>query len=302
MSSPDLSVVIPTYRSAGFIGACLESVHSGSLDVEVIAVDNASPDDTVGTIRRVRPDAAVVEMGRNAGFAAAVNEGVRHARGRNVLLLNPDTVVRPNALDAMAALLDTDTAVGVVAPRLLNIDGTDQATARAFPTPAAAIFGRRSVLTRLFPGNRWSRRFLIGLDHDSDERFPVDWVSGAALMSPRALFAELGGFDEGFFMHFEDTDWCHRVKDAKRSVMCEPAAEIVHLEGGCRQGWPAEQVRHFHYGAYRYWRKHHLTGPRVVLRPLVAAALAARAIAVLSTNQLKNSRRRASMPAAAVRG
>lgn len=291
MRSPDLSVVVVTYRAARFVDACLRSVRADDIGIELVVVDNASPDDTVDVVRRSRPDARVISMHANLGFARAVNAGVAQATGRHVLLLNPDTVVPAGALSTLAKAIDADRSIGVVAPRLLNSDGTDQGTARRFPTPAAAVFGRRSPLTRLFPDNRWSSRFLIGLQRGEDRApFDVDWVSGACLLSPMAVFRELGGMDEGFFMHFEDTDWCQRVKDAGLRVVCVPEAEVVHHEGGCRQGWPASQVYHFHRGAYRYFSKHQLQGPRAALRPVAAGLLAARAAAVI-TNQKVQGRR-----------
>lgn len=286
VAAPDLSVVVVTYRSAGFVDTCLRTIRAEGLTLEVIVVDNDSPDDTVRVVATAHPDATIIEMGGNTGFATAVNAGVARASGRHVLLLNPDAEVHPGALDAMVRCADGDPAIGVVAPRLLNADGTDQGTARAFPTPAAALFGRRSPLTRLFPRNRWSSRFLVGLQRSDDEPFDVDWVSGACLLSPRGLFEELGGLDEGFFMHFEDADWCRRVGDVGRRVRVLPAATVLHHEGGCRQGWPPSQVRAFHRGAYRYWSKHHVRGAVNPLRLVAASLLAARALAVMSKNQL----------------
>lgn len=293
MTAPDLSVVVVTYRAADFVGACLHSVRADDIDIELVVVDNASPDDTVDVVRRSRPDARIIPMRSNLGFARAVNAGVAEASGRHVLLLNPDTVVPAGALATLTRAIDADGSIGVVAPRLLNSDGTDQGTARRFPTPAAALFGRRSPLTRLFPGNRWSSRFLVGLQRGADRApFDVDWVSGACLLSPTALFRQLGGMDEGFFMHFEDTDWCQRVKQAGLRVVCVPEAEVVHHEGGCRQGWPASQVCHFHRGAYRYFSKHQLRGARAALRPLAAGLLAARAAAVITNNGIQGRRLR----------
>jgi N-acetylglucosaminyl-diphospho-decaprenol L-rhamnosyltransferase len=293
----DLTVVVVTYRSADFIVDCLATVTAARHTIEIVVADNDSPDDTVAVVRAARPDVTVVETGGNLGFATAVNVGVAAGSGRHVLLLNPDTEVRPGALDALVDALDTDAALGIVAPRLLNTDGTDQGTARMLPTPAAAVFGRRSPLTRAFPGNRWSRRYLIGLDRDGSGAFDVEWVSGACLMSPRALFESLDGLDEGFFMHFEDADYCRRVLDAGRRVRCIPSAEVVHAEGGCRQGWPADQVRHFHHGAYRYWSKNHAPGRRNPLRVVAATSLAARAAGIIARDAIRERRSHRASPA-----
>lgn len=287
---PDLSVLVCTYECESFIASCLDAVVKNTVDhrVELIVADNDSDDGTVAAVRQAHPEAIVIEMGSNAGFAAANNAALAQASGRYVILLNPDTVVAPRALDIMIGALDERPDVGIVAPQLLNTDGSDQGTARSFPTPSAALFGRRSPLTKLFPHNRWSTRFLLGRDHVGGEPFAVDWVSGACLMARRTDALALDGLDEGFFMHFEDTDFCHRMKDSGKGVLCVPEARVVHHEGGSRRGWPADQVRHFHYGAYRYWTKHHAPQRWNPLRLLVGLLLATRAAVVIAGNRVRH--------------
>jgi len=289
-AAPDLSVLLVTYNSRAFVDECIAAVREGvgAHEVEIVAVDNASADGTAAHLRDRWPDVTVLDMGWNAGFSRANNLAFAHSRGRHVVLLNGDAVVEPGALDTLVEFLDATPAAGVVSPRLLNPDGTDQGTARAFPTPAAAIWGRRSPLTRMFPDNRYARRYLSGRDHLGDDPFEVDWVSGACLMVPRRVIERVGPLDPGFFMHWEDADWCRRIKDAGYSVWCVPAARVVHEEGGSRRGWPTVQVRHFHQGAYRYYRKHHLQGPRTVLRPAAATLLAGRAGAIIVRDRLRD--------------
>jgi GT2 family glycosyltransferase len=286
--------VIVTWNCRSYLGPCLESVWRSTQEhtFEVIVADNASSDGVTDYLRRAWPDVRVIETGGNLGFAVANNRAFATARGRHIVLLNPDTVVRAGALDRLVAHLDEHPGAGVVAPRLLNPDGTDQGTARRFPSPAVAVLGRRSPLTRLFPDNRWSRRYLVGRNHANDRPFEVDWVSGACLMVPRTVIDQVGGLDEGFFMHWEDADWCFRVKQAGRSVWCVPDAEVTHHEGGSRQGWPAAQVLHFHRGAYRFYAKHFAGGPRRPLRPLVRAALMTRAGLVIVSGRSGRSGRR----------
>ena len=123
-------------------------------------------------------------------------------------------------------------------PGCCTATGAISSTARTFPTPAAGLFGRRSPLTRLMPNNRWSARYLSGRQRTGEEPFAVDWVSGAAMLVPRRVIEEVGALDEGFFLFWEDADWCHRIKDAGYAVWCVPAARVVHHEGGSRGfGW-----------------------------------------------------------------
>jgi GT2 family glycosyltransferase len=284
LTEVDCSVLVVTYNSRPFVADCIASVRATVRDHahEVVVVDNASHDGTAEMLRDAFPGLPVVDMGRNAGFSAANNRAFSSSSGRHVVLLNGDATVLPGALDTLIAFLDAHPRAGVVAPRLENPDGSDQGTARSFPTPAAALFGRRSPLTRLFPRNRFSRRYLSGRVDEHTEPFEVDWVSGACLMIRRDVFELVGGLDDGFFMYWEDADLCRRVKDAGFGVWCVPDARVVHAEGGSRRGWPARQVRYFHRSAYRYYAKHHLAGARTVLRPVAAAALAARAALVIA--------------------
>lgn len=287
---PDLTVTIVTYDCRDDVLRCLDTLAGGAgrHRVEVVVVDNDSHDGVVDAVRRAHPEVTVVGRRTNAGFGRSHNLAAAHAAGRYLLVLNPDTVVEPGALDAMVDFADAQSAdgrpVGVVAPMLLNPDGTDQRTARSFPTASAGIFGRRSPLTRWFPGNPWSRRFLRADQVDRSRPWTVDWVSGAAMLIPRDLFESIGGFDPDFFMHFEDAELCARVGATGRDVWCVPQARIVHHEGGSRRGWPVSQVWYFHRGAYLFDRKARHPGATDPRRWLTAALLGVRLIATVGLN------------------
>lgn len=286
----DVSVVIVSYNCREHVLACvssvLDSVHGHRL--EIVVVDNDSHDGTAEALVERFDQVRVIPMGCNAGFAVANNAGIAATSGRNVLVLNPDTLVEPVAIDVLVDWLDQNPDAGVVAPRLAFPDGSDQLTARAFPTPAAAVFGRRSPLTRVFPRNRWSTRFLAGRDHDGDEPFRIDWVSGACMLVRRDVIDRVGGFDPEFFLYWEDADWCRRIADAGFTVWCVPKARVSHDEGTTRgHAWPAPVVRHFHRGAYLYWRKHHAPQPWNPMRWLAAAALGLRSQLIILRNSTK---------------
>jgi GT2 family glycosyltransferase len=205
-----ISVIIVSYHCRDEVMACVESLLASrpTRRVEITVIDNGSTDGTLEFLRQRAPEVQVVPMGTNAGFSKANNVGMSRALGRHILILNPDTIVEPGALDTLADWLDSHDTAGVAAPQLRNADGSDQRTARSFPTPAAALFGRRSPLTRWFPGNRWSSRFLSGRATSGTAPFRIDWVSGAAMMVPASVIAQVGGFDEDFFLFWEDAEWC----------------------------------------------------------------------------------------------
>jgi GT2 family glycosyltransferase len=287
-------VTIVTYQCRDLVLQCLDSLAEGARrsTIEAIIVDNGSTDGVVEAVRERYPDTSVLAIGRNDGFGRSHNLAVSRANGRYVLVLNPDTVVQPGAIDTMVEFADererAGDPVGLVAPQLLNPDGTDQRTARAFPTASAGLFGRRSPLTRWFPHNRWSRRFLVSDRVKGDEPWTVDWVSGAAMLIPRNEFEDLGGFDRDFFMHFEDAELCHRIGAAGRAVWCVPRSRIVHDEGGSRGGWTPSQLWYFHRGAYLFARKANYPGPLDPRRWGIGALLGVRLIAAMTLNLVQS--------------
>lgn len=292
---PDVTVTIVTYNCRDDVLSCLDTLPGGAArhHVDVVVVDNDSHDGVADAIRSRHPEVQVVERRSNAGFGRSHNLAATRAEGRYLLILNPDTLVEPGALDELVDFADAKAAegdpVGVVAPLLVYPDGSDQQTARSFPTASAGIFGRRSPLTRWFPNNRWSRRFLRADQVDRSQPWTVDWVSGAALMIPRDLFEELGGFDADFFMHFEDAEICARVGAAGRDVWSVPRARIVHAEGGTRGGWPASQVWYFHRGAYLFARKARYPGLMDPRRWGIALLLGVRLIATIALNVVQRT-------------
>jgi N-acetylglucosaminyl-diphospho-decaprenol L-rhamnosyltransferase len=301
---PSVSVLIVTYQSAGFIRQCLQSLARCQLagGIEVIVVDNGSEDGTVQLIRSEFPAVRLVVAGENLGFAGANNRAMAAAQGVRLLILNPDTIVPKMALERLVGTLDADPGIGVVAPRLINPDGTDQQTARSFPTPAAAVFGRRSPITRLWPDNPWSMRYLGRQNEGTETPFVVDWVSGACFLIRRDVALASGGFDERFFLYWEDADWCRRINRVGLRVVCDPGVTVQHDEGARRHP-SGRQVRAFHHSAYLYFAKHELRGPRFVLRPVARAVLGGRAVLTLAlrwrpTSPLRTPRRPAEpMPA-----
>jgi GT2 family glycosyltransferase len=205
--------------------------------------------------------------------------------------LDPDTAVRPAALDRMVRFMDTRPDIAVLGSPLIDAAGRDQGVAgRGFPTALAVLFGRTTLLTRLFPHNRFSARFSSKRDPHRLEPYAVDWVSGACMMVRRDAIERVGMLDPGFFFMWEDADWCFRMNQAGWKVYCFHDAEVVHHEGGSRnRGWHALWLATvgFHTGVYRYYRKH--INPRAFAPAhlLVMGGLVARALLVLATRSVR---------------
>jgi len=291
---PDLSIITVNFNTGEFLLGCLRAVceNTRAVRFEYFVVDNASRRD--GTLDRVRlefPNIRVLENDRNLGFAAGCNVAVERASGRYILLLNPDTAVRPYALDRMVQFLDTHPEIGVLGSPLVHADGRDQGVAgRGFPAPLIFLFGRTTLLTRLFPGNRWSARFAAPRDPDRHEPYAVDWVSGACMMVRREAVEQVGKLDPGYFFMWEDADWCYRMQQAGWKVYCYHEANVVHCEGGSRtRDWSALWLSTvgFHAGAYRYYRRH--INPRRYdpIHLLVMGGLAARGLLVLTSRAIR---------------
>ena len=286
----DVDVVVVGYHSRDLVTACLDSLAGDArlCSMTRTVVDNGSGDGTVEAVAGRSDGAVALDLGNNTGFAVANNVGISRGSGRYVLVLNPDTVATPGAVRTLVDFADAHPGAGVVAPQLLNSDGSPQLTARAFPTVAAGLFGRRSVLSRWLPHNRWTRAYLLERERaaDDDQPYPVDWVSGAAMLVPRRVIEQVGGLDEEFFLFWEDADWCRRISDAGYTIWCVPAATIVHHEGGTRHGWSTRTIRSFHASAYRYWTKHHTPHPWNPMRWAAAILLTVRAAVLIAGNYI----------------
>jgi len=272
-----LSIVIVAHESRPHLSGCLRAVY-GQADappLEVVVVDNASTDGGGALVRREFPQAAVVPAPRNLGFAGGVNLGVRHTKGGCVLLLNPDAVLQPGALRRLAAFLEATPDAGLVAPRLVNPDGSLQLSCRSFPGRWTALAHRYSLLTHLAPRNRGARRYLL-TDWDHASVRAVDWVSGACVMARRAVLELVGGLDEGFFLFAEDVDLCKRVWAAGWKVYYVPGAVAVHHVGISTRRDSGRLILARHRSMLRYHHKHFRA--RSPLGLLTDAAIVGRAL------------------------
>ncbi len=229
----DLTVVIVNWNAGAFLPAALSSLFAaqGSLSMEVLLVDNASSDDSVAWVREHYPQVQIIANASNRGFAAANNQGIRRARGRVVLLLNPDTEVPPDALQRMVAFLDEHPRVGVVGPQLCGARGKIQGGAAGHDPTPRTIFNYAFFLYRLFP-HRFRGLWLAQSLYERGDPITVDWVSGASMFVRAAAIARAGFMDERYFMYSEDVEWCRRIRQQGYEVVCYPAVAIVHHIGG----------------------------------------------------------------------
>ncbi|MGB2695040.1 MAG: glycosyltransferase family 2 protein [Dehalococcoidia bacterium] len=253
----DVSIVIVSYNGRDFLRRCLSSVHhhTRGIEFEVIVVDNASADGTPEMVAEEFPQVTLIRRGSNAGFAVAVNQGAAIAKGSTVFVLNPDAELLDDALSRMLGYLNQHSDIGVLAPKLLDGDGSLQLSCRAFPNYAVALFNRYSLLTRILPKNRLSARYLMtAFDHSAIA--DVDWISAACWLIPRRTIELVGLLDEGYFWSIEDVDYCQRVHRSGLRVVYFPEVAVRHHIGVSSATLPNRAIIARHRGMWRYYRSY----------------------------------------------
>jgi GT2 family glycosyltransferase len=251
-----LSIIIICWNDLKVIADCLESLFRDNCgeECEVIVSDNGSADGSIEFIRRNYPRVCVIENGANLGFSKGNNVGVRIAQGEYVLILNPDTIVHPGALQKWIEFAGQHPEAGAFGCRVLNPDGSYQSAPRPFPT----LWREWIAALYLRPLARLSEAFVsdsyTGWNGDTERQ--IDWQSGCCVMFRGSLLKQLGGFDEHFFYHFEEVDLCRRVWNAGYPIVYTPAVTITHLGGQSVGRFPIRFAIERERGRYRYFHKH----------------------------------------------
>ena len=235
----DLAVITVSYNTRELLADCLESALAGiarsGLEGKVWVVDNASADGSADMVRQRYPEVSLIAHAENLGFAAGNNLALKtmgfgdEASPRHVLFLNPDTRVVGDALGALVQFMDGTVAAGAAGARLVHGDGSFQHSAFAFPGLAQILLDFFPLHHRLLD-SRLNGRYPREL-YEAGRPFAVDHPLGAALMVRGETLAQVGSFDERYFMYCEEIDLCRRIKNAGWEISCVPAAEIVHLVG-----------------------------------------------------------------------
>lgn len=289
VSAPELSIVIVSYRCRDLLRACLDSLAANRVDVdmEVLLLDNASGDDTLRAAE-AHPWVSAEALTDNVGFGRANNLGFARARGRAVLALNPDTVVPAGALRACLDELWGRPDVGVLTPRLVDPHGRlDRRCKRGFPTPWSS-FCYFTGLDRHLTGPR-STRYTVGWLPE-DRPGDVESVTGAFMLMRAEALAEVGGFDEQFFMYAEDIDLCLRFIERGWRVRYWPGRDVVHVGAGSNVDGrrPAAADSAYFRTMAPFVRKHR-PGPR---GRVVAAGVSVVGEAALAASRLRGLARR----------
>lgn len=252
-----VSVIIVNHNGGELLGECVTAVLAQA--EQVIVIDNASSDASMSKLNEMFPGEArllICKSEQNRGFAAGCNFGLDLATQSHVLFLNPDCVLGNDSLPRMVEALNSDSSVGMVGGLLINPDGSEQGGGRrAVPTPWRS-FVRAFGLSRLAP--RWPKLFFDFHLHAQplpDSSIEVEAISGSLMLVEKAAIGDVGTWDEAYFLHCEDLDWCMRFRLRGWKILFVPDAPAIHHHSYCSRSRPIFVEWHKHKGMVRFYRK-----------------------------------------------
>lgn len=269
-------IVIVNFNSTDLTISCIDSIRAQAPKTRIRVLDNNSQDNP----KRIEGmfNSVFLEISkRNVGFSRAANRGLSKCNTPYVVLLNPDTILCPNFFIHITQVMSENPKIGVLGPKVLNSDGSVQPSARRFPNPLSAIWGRASLLTRLFPDNNFVKLNFLSNFINTPSLMPVDWVSGACMVIRFNILRDVGYLDERFFMYWEDVDLCRKVwGHGYKVIYCTLPAVLHHVAGSSRQR-RLRCILDFHFSCFRYLQKY---SPETFpfWAPLVLSGLAMRCL------------------------
>ena len=256
---PEVTAILVNYNAGGELALALQSIREdcAALAWEAVVVDNASTDGSAAVVETI-PQVTLVRNVTNVGFGRAVNQAGALATSPLLLFINPDCRVLPGAVPTLRSVLDAEPSCAVAGPQILDPDGTVQGSARGDPDMLTGLFGRTGALRVLLPFLPVARRNVVTEDavRTGASSMVVDWLSGACMLVRRDAFLSAGGFDERFFLYWEDADLCRRLRNRGFHIRYVPGATAVHKVGQSSQTARRSSIRAFHASAYLYYATH----------------------------------------------
>ncbi|KQC47974.1 glycosyl transferase family 2 [Geobacillus sp. Sah69] len=282
----DISIIIVNYNTPKLTIEAIESILKSKTkySYEIIVVDNHSSDDSVHIIKGEFQNVVVIENKQNVGFSKANNQAIKLSKGRYILLLNSDTIVREDTIEKMIEFMDKNKKVGASGCKVILPNGElDWACHRGFPTPQASFYYLVG-LARLFPKSPRFNQYHLGY-MNLNEPHPIDCLVGAFMIVRREVIEQVGLLDEQFFMYGEDIDWCYRIKQAGWEIYYCPFTSIIHYKGASSQKKPFKIVYEFHRAMCLFHRKHYARKYPFIVNCLVYTGIAAKFIlsAIINT-------------------
>lgn len=248
-----LAVAVVSFNTRALLEDCLRSVDAAG-PAETVVVDNGSTDGSIELVRSAFAHVRLIVSEHNRGYGAAANLAIAACEAPAVLLLNSDTMIAPDALRALGRYLADHPQAALVGPRLATADGSLQPSTFPFPSPADLLMGETGLHLLVRRTALLSERWLRTWRHDASRSVP--WVVGAALAIRRAPFDAVGGFDEDFFMYWEEVDLARRLAGAGFEVHFAPVTTVLHVRDASTGQYRAAMRREWLAGQQRYLRRH----------------------------------------------
>ncbi len=283
-----ISVIIVNFNVREFLEQALLSVKRALKDIpsEIIVVDNASVDDSVQMVRRRFPDVILIENKENRGFSAANNQGLERAKGKFIVLLNPDTVVQEDTFTKLLDFFERTPDASAATCKIINPDGTFSIDCRhSIPTPLTA-FWKVTGLSRLFPKSKIFGKYNLTY-LDENETYPVEAISGSFMMMRREIVQKVGKLDEDFFMYCEDIDYCYRINQAGGKIYYVPDSQIIHYKGESTKKYNLDYVITFNKSLYKFYKKHYQKRYVYPFKWLIMLGTVVRGILIFIKNNLE---------------
>jgi GT2 family glycosyltransferase len=276
-ATPEVAAIVVNFNAGDDLRVALTSI-AGEVTGRAwqgFVVDNASQDGSAAIAQEFAPAVTLIGNTVNVGFGRGVNQALARVTAEFVLIMNPDCRLQPGALAALADELRREPQCAIAGPRILDPDGSVQGSARGDPDMFTGFFGRSTALRRLMPWLPASRRNVVDVTLPAGApSLAVDWLSGACVLARREAIVAEGGFDERYFLYWEDADLCRRLRTRGYQIRYVPAATAVHRVGLSSRTARAPSVRAFHDSAYLYYATHVAPGAlnpkRLIARALLA--------------------------------
>lgn len=288
-----VSVVIVNYNAGPLLIHCVHAALEQAR--EIIVIDNASTDSSVEKLKdnfSQEDHLNLIATGKNSGFAAGCNVGLAASTQPYILFLNPDCILNADSLQRMVQVMESDPHIGMVGGYLINPDGSEQGGGRrAIPTPWRALV-RALGLYRL--EKYWPQLFFdFHLHHQPLPQAPieVEAISGALMLVRREAIDDVGAWDERYFLHCEDLDWCMRFKQKNWTIVFVPDAPVTHFQGTCSRSRPFFVAWHKHRGMLRFYRKFFRNQYPGILMGLVTLGVWLRFVATVMFYTVRNGYR-----------